>query len=200
MSFDLRLGFLASHGGTNMSAMLEAIDHGVLDAKPMLLISNNPNSKAMQTAAARGLPAYAINEKTHGDSDAVDAAICATLQQHNVNLVILNGYMKKIGARTLSVFDGRILNIHPSLLPKYGGQGMYGQHVHAAVLAANERNTGVTVHVIDEVYDQGRILGQAEVSVLPDDTVETLAARVLGCEKSLYVDVLQRIATGAIRL
>lgn len=197
---DLRLGFLASRGGSNMAAILESVDRGVLRARPKALISNNPAAKALAIASDHGLATYVINDKTHADEHSVDEAICEALLEHEVNLVILNGYMKKIGPKTLATFDGHILNIHPSLLPKFGGQGMYGMRVHEAVLTAGEMTTGVTVHVIDDVYDRGRILRQAEVPVAPHDTPQTLAARVLTRETKLYVEVLQAIAAGDIRL
>lgn len=197
---ELRLGFLASHGGSNMTAILEAIARGQLPAIPKVVISNNANAKALQTAKEANLPYYWINEKTEGGLQEVDAAIVRVLKHHAVNLVILNGYMKKIGPQTLEAFNGRILNIHPSLLPKYGGQGMFGIHVHQAVLAAHEQFTGATVHVIDENYDKGQTLGQTQVPVLPQDTPETLAARVMAAEKELYVHILRQIAQEDIQL
>ena len=197
---ELKLGFLASHGGSNMSAILEAIENGRLAAQPCVVISNNKESKALQTAREKGLPGYHVNAKTEGTERQADIKILQLLQEHDVNLVILNGYMKKIGPETLHAFDGRILNVHPALLPKYGGQGMYGKFVHEAVLAAGEKVTGVTIHVIDEEYDRGAILGQTEVPVLPGDTPETLAARVLAREKEFYVEILQKIASDEIVL
>jgi phosphoribosylglycinamide formyltransferase-1 len=119
---------------------------------------------------------------------------------HDVDTVILAGYMKKLGPLTLQAFRGRILNIHPALLPKFGGQGMYGKRVHEAVLQAGETVTGVTVHVVDEVYDHGRILAQCIVPVEEGDTVDSLAGRVLQQEHRLYAETLQRIAAGQIVL
>ncbi|MGB9911864.1 MAG: formyltransferase family protein, partial [Candidatus Kapaibacteriota bacterium] len=112
----------------------------------------------------------------------------------------LAGYMKKVGPKVLNHFKNRVLNIHPALLPKYGGKGMYGKFVHEAVLKAREPQSGCTVHLVDEVYDHGRILGQRVVTVFPDDTVETLAERVLNEEHKLYPEILQKIATGEITL
>lgn len=197
---ELRLGFLASHGGSNMSAILAAVECGDLKADPKIVISNNPGSKALQTAKEKGLPGFCVNAKIEGDDISADHRIADLLRQHDVNLVILNGYMKKIGPVTLQAFEGRILNIHPSLLPKYGGQGMYGNIVHQAVLDAGESQTGATIHVIDGEYDKGRILGQATVSVHAGDTVDDLRTRVLAEEKRLYVSVLQRLVADEIRL
>jgi phosphoribosylglycinamide formyltransferase 1 len=197
---ELRLGFLASHGGSNMSAILAAIECGDLKADPKIVISNNPGSKALQTAKEKGMPGFCVNAKIDGDDISVDNRIADLLRHHDVNLVILNGYMKKIGPVTLQAFEGRILNIHPSLLPKYGGQGMYGNIVHQAVLDAGESQTGATIHVIDGEYDKGRILGQATVPVHSGDTVDDLRTRVLAEEKRLYVSVLQRLVADEIQL
>ena len=197
---ELKLGFLASHGGSNMSAILGAIERGELRATPKIVISNNPNSKALHTAREKGLPMYCVNGKTEGGDDAADKRIASLLHHHDVNLVILNGYMKKIGPVTLREFEGRILNIHPSLLPKYGGQGMYGKFVHQAVLDSGDTETGATIHVIDDEYDKGNILGQVTVPVLAGDTVDELAARVMVEEKKLYVRVLQELKRDEIRL
>ncbi len=183
-----------------MSAILAAIEIGELKADPQIVISNNFNSKALQTAYEKGLPGYCVNAKREGSDEKVDEKILHLLVNHDVNVVILNGYMKKIGSKMLQQFNGKILNIHPSLLPKYGGQGMYGRFVHQAVLDAGETQTGATIHIIDDEYDRGRILGQTRVPIFPQDTAEELAARVLVEEKKLYVSVLQQIQQGAIKL
>jgi phosphoribosylglycinamide formyltransferase-1 len=195
----LRLGFLASHGGSNMQAILDACAAGRLDAVPCVAISNNSDSMALQRARMAGIPAYHISGTTH-PGEAEDREILRVLRVHGADTVVLAGYMKKLGPETLAAYEGRVLNIHPALLPKYGGQGMYGRRVHEAVLAAGETVTGVTVHVVDALYDHGRILAQCEVAVAPGDTPETLAARVLAYEHRLYPETLQRIAAGEIRL
>jgi phosphoribosylglycinamide formyltransferase-1 len=193
------LGFLASHGGSNMQAILDACAAGRLDAVPCVAISNNSDSMALQRARNAGISAYHISGATH-PGEAEDREILRVLRRHQVDTVILAGYMKKLGPATLGAYGGRILNIHPALLPKFGGQGMYGRKVHEAVLATGETVTGVTVHVVDELYDHGRILAQRAVAVAPDDTPDTLAARVLAHEHQLYAETLQRIAAGEIRL
>jgi len=119
---------------------------------------------------------------------------------HRVDLVILSGYMKKLGPATLDAYRGRILNIHPALLPKYGGQGMYGRHVHERVLASGEKNTGATVHFVNEEYDEGRIVGQRTVPVHEADTADTLAERVKACEGESIVDVIGEIIDGRIAI
>ncbi|MFA5788151.1 MAG: formyltransferase family protein, partial [Actinomycetota bacterium] len=132
--------------------------------------------------------------------DALDAAILEALVEHEVGVVVLAGYMKKIGPRTLARFRGRILNTHPALLPEFGGQGMYGRLVHEAVLAAEECESGATIHLVDDEYDHGPIVAQCRVPVLPDDSPESLAERVQKAERRLWVDTLQAIASGSIRL
>lgn len=199
MTFE-RLGFLASHNGTNMQSIINACRRGRLAARPVVVISNNGSSGALERAENEGIPAYHIGSRTFPDPDDLDRAICETLKRHQVDLVILAGYMKHLGPRTLAEFRGRVINIHPSLLPRYGGQGMYGEKVHAAVLAAGDRETGVTVHLVDEHYDAGPILAQVTVPVREGDTVRSLADRVLAVEHETYVDTLARILSGEITL
>lgn len=196
----LRLGFLASHGGSNMQSIIDSINSGNLDAEAAVIISNNSNSGAMERAEKEGIPHYHISGKTHPGDGGEDTAIVDALKKHDVNLVVLAGYMKKAGPKLLTEFKGRILNIHPALLPKYGGKGMYGMFVHEAVIKAGEKFSGPTVHLVDEKYDHGRILLQREVTVDPGDTPETLAARVLKEEHKIYPEVIRMIASGEIEL
>ena len=196
----LRLGFLASHGGSNVQVILDACREGRLDAEPCVVISNNSDAMVLDRAMAARVPAFHLSSHVHPDPARLDEAILATLEKHRVNLIVLAGYMKKLGPRTLARFRGRVVNIHPALLPKYGGQGMYGNHVHEAVLAAGDKESGATVHIADEEYDRGRILAQKKVPVIADDTPETLAARVLEVEHQLYAETLQRIANGDLKL
>lgn len=196
----LNIGFLASHGGSNMQAIIDACSNGFADAVPAVVISNNSQSGAIERAKNEGIPFYHISSKHFSTEEELDQAIIAAFEKHHVNLVILAGYMKKIGSGILSRYKGRVLNIHPALLPKFGGQGMYGSFVHEAVLAAGEKESGPTVHVVDEIYDNGRILAQSVVPVLPGDTIDTLAARVLEQEHILYPDTIRRIAIGEIKL
>jgi phosphoribosylglycinamide formyltransferase-1 len=195
----LHLGFLASHGGSNMQAIIDACKAGRLRAEPCVVISNNSDSMALQRAKNEGIPGVHISSQTH-PGDLEDREILRVLRLHAVDTVILAGYMKRLGPVTLAAYRGRILNIHPALLPKFGGQGMYGRHVHEAVLEAGEQVTGVTVHVIDENYDSGPILNQCRIPVEAGDTVETLSARVLRQEHRLYVETLQKISEGKIVL
>ena len=200
MSAKLRLGMLASHGGTNMQAIIDACHDGRLEAEPRVVISNNSRSGALKRARQAGISGRHISGVTHPDLEVLDREMLAVLERHGVEVICLAGYMKKVGDAVLSAYAGRILNIHPALLPKYGGKGFYGDAVHAAVLAAGERESGVTVHLVDEVYDHGSVLAQRTVAVLEEDTVRTLGARVLEQEHAIYAETLQKIAIGEIRL
>lgn len=196
----LRLGVLASGEGTTLQAILDACASGELPARVALVISNNGGSGALRRARESGAAALHLSGKTHPEPGALDAAIAEALATHEADVVMLAGYMKKLEPLTLSRYRGAILNTHPALLPKFGGHGMYGMNVHEAVLQAGERESGPSVHLVDEEYDTGRVLAQAKVPVLASDTAATLAARVQERERRLVVDVLAQIARGELRL
>ena len=196
----LRLGVLASHGGSNLQAIMDACEQRRLRAEIGVVISNNSLALALARARAAGLPAYHISGKTHPEPARLDAAIRDCLAQHDVDLVLLAGYMKLLGGATLARYRGRVLNSHPALLPKFGGKGMYGSRVHQAVLEAGERVTGVTIHQVDEQYDHGKTLAQCRVKVCPRDTLADLEERVKRRERLFWVETLSRIAEGEIAL
>ncbi len=183
-----------------MQAILDRCADGSIAATPALLVCNNPKAHAIERAALAGMPAKVLNGKTHPDLADLDAAILQSMREAGVDLLILAGYMKKIGPQVLTAFQGKILNIHPSLLPKFGGHGMYGMRVHEAVLEAGESESGATVHLVTEKFDEGPILQQAQVPVLENDTAESLQARVLEQEHRLYPDTIAKIASGQISL
>ena len=192
------IGFLASHRGSDMQAVIDACRAGRLHATPAVVISNNRDSEALGRAQREGIPHYHLSGTTHPDPEALDVAVLDALVGHGVDWVLLAGYMKKLGPRILRAFRGRVLNIHPALLPKYGGQGMYGDRVHEAVLAAGERETGVTIHLVDEEYDHGPIVAQCTVPVVAEDTVASLSKRVIDREHEFLVEALERLATGTL--
>ena len=194
----LVLGFLCSHSGSNMQAIINNILSGKIDAKVGAVISNNSTSGAMQKAKAQNIPAFHVSEKEYNSR--VDETIIKIFKQHNVNLIILAGYMKKVSQELIKAFNGRVLNIHPALLPKYGGRGMYGIRVHQAVIEAGDKISGATVHLVDANYDQGRILLQRQVDVLHNDTAEVLASRVLEIEHIIYSEVINKISSGEIKI
>ena len=193
----LRLGLLGSGRGSNIRAIIRNCKTGKLKAIPAVVLSNNAASQVLKYAHGLGIPAIHCD---HPQSSAQDREMTAILQQHQVELVVLAGYLRKIGPQLLKVWEGKILNIHPSLLPRYGGKGMFGIRVHQAVLAAGETKTGVTVHLVNHEYDQGRILAQQTVAIKPGDSPESLAARVLKLEHKIYPETLQAITTGVLRL
>jgi phosphoribosylglycinamide formyltransferase 1 len=195
-----KLGVLASHNGTTLQAIIDACQSGTLDATVTVVMSNNSQSGAAQRASRHAIPFLHLSGQTHPAPAALDNAICEALEQHDVDLVVLAGYMKKLGPHTLSRFRGRVLNTHPALLPRFGGQGMYGPRVHEAVLAAGVATTGVTLHLVDSDYDTGPTVAQCTVPVHPDDTVESLATRVQKRERAFLVQSLQGIITGHIPL
>ena len=195
----MNIAFLASHGGSNMQAIIDAVKQRRLKANLVAVISNNSGSMALQRAEAENIPNYHISSLTHEDSNKADAAIVEILNKSETDLVVLAGYMKKIGDQTLKAYQGRILNIHPALLPKFGGRGMFGKRVHEAVLKSGDSVTGVTIHLIDEKYDNGPILAQEEVAVLENDTADSLAERVLVKEHTLYAETIAKIISKEIR-
>ena len=186
----MNIGVLASHGGSTLQAVLDAIDTGLLKARVSIVISNNSGSGALLRAASAGIPTAHISGATHPDDTTRDKAIHDALLTHQVELVLLAGYMKAIGPVTQAAFDTRIINTHPSLLPKYGGAGFYGLKVHAAVIAAGERESGATVHHVSGSYDTGAIIAQQRVVVHAGDTPESLQDRVKAVEQTLLLKVL----------
>lgn len=191
---------MASHEGTTLQAILDACAAHEIAARVVTVISNNGGSGALRRARAAGAEAVHLSSKTHPEPAALDAALIQALTIHDVELVMLAGYMKKLGPALLERYRGRILNTHPALLPKFGGHGMYGMRVHEAVLRAGETESGPSVHLVDAEYDTGRVLAQAQVPVEAGDTPETLAARVQERERCLVVAVLGQIANGEFAL
>ncbi len=194
---DLQLGFFASHRGSNVAAILTAIERGDLDAQPKILICNNPDAPVLSLAQRKNIPAYCLNQK---NTEQLDDVTLALLRDHGVNLVVLAGYLQKVGPQIISAYSNRMINIHPALLPKYGGKGMYSLKVHEAVIKSEDTESGATVHLVTAEYDEGRILAQYKVPRYVRDTAETLAERVLGVEHVLYPQTLREIQRGIILL
>lgn len=196
----MRIGILASHGGSNLQAIVDATRQGAIPAEVVVVIGNNAGAMAATRAHDAGIPFHHLSGKTHPEFDQLDAAIARVLTDAAVDLVVLAGYMKKVGPGVIARFPNRIVNIHPALLPKFGGVGMYGPRVHEAVIEAGEAVTGVTVHLVDGEYDRGPIVAQCEVEIRPGDDAATLAARVLEREHEFYVETLGRIVSGELDL
>ena len=196
----LRIGILASHGGSNMQAIIDACGNNKINGEVSVVISNNSSAGAVKKAENAGIQVYHLSSRNYPGSDELDEAMLLVLKKHKVNIIALAGYMKKLGPMVISKFQDRILNIHPALLPKYGGRGMYGDKVHKAVIESGDKESGATIHLVNYKYDDGRILSQVIVQISDDDNPETLAAKVLVQEHRLYPTTLEKIAKGEIKL
>lgn len=185
----VRIAVLASGGGSNLQALIDRF-HGRADAPAQiaLVVASRPGIGALDRAAQAGIDALTLAE----DADELGRS----LDSHRIDLVVLAGYLRRVPDAVVERFRGRILNVHPALLPAFGGHGMYGLRVHRAVLASGARVSGATVHLVDERYDEGPILAQWPVPVLPGDSAESLAARVLRVEHLLLPAVVEAIARG----
>ena len=196
----MNLGVLASHEGTTLQSVMDACASGRIRARVVAVISNNSASAALGRARQAGIRAVHLSSTTHDSAEALDIAIRDALLEAGADLVFLAGYMKRIGPRVLEAYRGRILNTHPALLPKFGGKGMYGDHVFKAVLEAGETESGVSLHLVDPEYDTGPVIRQCKVDILPNDSFETLKARVRAREKEFVVESLAQIANGQLTL
>lgn len=195
----LNIGVFASGRGSNFRAILESIKSGkIQNAQITIIISNNSGAGALQIARENNIPALHISRMQFTSDDDYANAILDALERYNVNFIALAGYMKKIDPRIIRKYKNRILNIHPALLPKYGGDGMYGIHVHEAVIASRDPVSGATVHMVDEEYDHGSIVLQKKVFVDPADTAESLAKKVLAVEHQIYPEVIRLFAEGKV--
>lgn len=190
----LQLAVMASGGGTNFQAIIDAVEAGTLSAELVLCISNNPEAGALERAVHHQIPTCVLDPGQFPEDARYEATLLEVLQDHGVTFIALAGYMRKIPVGIVRAFQGRMVNIHPALLPAFGGKGMYGRRVHQAVLDYGAQWTGATVHLVEEEYDTGPIVLQKPVAVLPDDNASTLAARVLEVEHVLYPAALQLFA------
>jgi phosphoribosylglycinamide formyltransferase-1 len=196
----MNIGVLASHEGTTLQSLLDGCADGRIAGRVAVVVSNNGDSGALRRARHAGVQAVHLSGKTHADPAALDAAIRDALIAAGVDIVFLAGYMKKLGPLVLKAFEGRILNTHPSLLPRFGGPGMYGDRVFEAVLAAGVTESGISIHLVDADYDTGSVVRQCKVPVLPGDSLDDLKTRVRAREKEFVVETIGQIATGEIRL
>ena len=187
----MHVAVAVSGRGSNLEALLRALGPDA-PARVVLVLSDRDDAPALDRARSAGIPTVALRDHTSASE------WLGELERLSVELLVLAGYLKLVPAGVIARYRGRILNVHPALLPAFGGRGMYGRRVHEAVLASGARESGATVHLVDEVYDRGTILGQARVPILPGDDAERLAARVLAVEHRLLpAAVLAAAAAGA---
>jgi phosphoribosylglycinamide formyltransferase-1 len=196
----INIGVFASGRGSNFQAILNAIQGGLLPARVVLVLSNKGDAGALEIARARSLAAVHLSQKQFPDEGSFAAAMLGVLKKHNVQIVALAGYLKKIPLNVVREYRNRILNIHPALLPSFGGAGMYGHYVHEAVIASGAKLSGATVHLVDEEYDRGPIVLQKAVAVEALDTPETLAEKVLKIEHEIYPLALKAFAENRVTI
>ena len=196
----MNIAVFASHGGSDLQAIIDGCKNHAINAKVVVVISNNSDSMALQRAVNENIPNYHLSSRQYGSEELLAERILQVLDKYSVDMIFLAGYMRMLHTSILEKYNNRVFNIHPALLPQYGGKGMYGINVHNAVIAAKERETGVTIHRVNAEYDSGEIVAQTIVSVNEDDTPETLAARVLEREHEFLVEVISDIAAGKIAL
>ncbi len=183
-----------------MQALLDAIDAGTLPAEVVCCVADRPGTGAFARAERHGVPTALVHPADHAGPAAFGDALLGVLRAHGATFVALAGYLRKIPPAVVAAYRGRMTNVHPALLPAFGGAGMYGRRVHEAVLAYGAHWTGVTVHLVDEAYDTGPVVLQTPVPVAPDDTPATLAARVLAVEHRLYPEALRLFAEGRVHV
>lgn len=196
----LNLCVLASGRGTNLNSIIKSEKSGKIRSKVVLVISNNSDSGAMKIARKNKIQAIHLSERLFETKEAFDAALLKLLNKHKIDLIILAGYMKLLRPAIVRKYRNRILNIHPALLPMFGGPGMYGIKVHSAVIEAGCKVSGATVHIVDEIYDHGAIVIQRAVKVKDSDTPEELQKRILKIEHKLFPEAIKLFETKKFNL
>ena len=191
-----RIAVFLSGGGSNFQALIDAHRAGILSGQVVWVVASSGKAGGLQRAESAGIETFVYRLKDYESEKAAAVDISGKLKEREIEYIALAGYLKLLPVEVVRAFKGKIVNIHPALLPKFGGKGMYGRRVHEAVLAAGEKESGVTIHLVDEIYDNGRMLEQVKVPVLDGDSPETLAARVLKQEHRLYPRVLEKLIKG----
>ena len=196
----MNIAVFASHGGSDLQAIIDGCKNEQINATVTVVISNNGDSMALQRAKNENIPSFHMSAKKYGSEEVLATEILNVLNQYNVDMIFLAGYMRLLHISILEKYNNRIFNIHPALLPKFGGKGMFGMNVHTAVIQAKEKETGVTIHRVNAEYDSGEIVAQTKVAVMENDTPEVLAERVLDREHEFLVKVISNIVDGKIQL
>jgi phosphoribosylglycinamide formyltransferase 1 len=189
-----------SGSGTGLQAFIDAGKSGILKAKIALVVSSRSDAFGLERARMAGIDTFVFKIKKYPTPEEAADDLRQRLRAREIDYIALAGYLKLLPGEVVRAYHNRIVNIHPALLPQYGGKGMYGHHVHEAVLANEDTETGCTVHLVNEKYDEGRILEQIRVPVIPGDTPDTLAHRVQEQEHKLYPRVLEKLIQGEYKL
>ena len=193
-----KIAVFVSGGGSNFMAIHHQIKQGKIPGEIVLVISNNPNCGAIEYANENSISHVIINETRYPNSHTRGELLTDTCLKAEINLICLAGYMKMLPPAFVKQYENKILNIHPGLLPEFGGKGFFGMRVHEAVINSGKRESGVTVHFVDEIYDHGPIILQKKVEVLETDTAESLAARILKLEHELFPEVVKAFCENKI--
>ena len=194
----LRVAVLLSGGGTSLENLCEQIDAGAVPAEIACVIASRAKAGGLERARRRGIPAHAVPRRHHPEVDAFNDALHSVLSDYEIDLVALLGFLSPFQSR--GRWKGRVINVHPALIPAFCGKGYYGHHVHEAVLASGVRISGATVHFTDDDYDTGPIILQEAVEVRQDDTPDSLAARVQAAERRLVPQAVRLFAEGRLRI
>lgn len=187
-----RIGILSSHNGSGFLAIQKAIEEKILDAQVVVVVSNNTDANVLKKACEKNIPNFIINSKKYPDEN-IDLKITNIMKEFKVDYIYLSGYMKKIENNLLNNFKNKIINSHPALLPKFGGKGMYGKFVHEAVLKADEKISGCTIHFIDENYDEGEYIVQNSVVLDEFETVDSLENKIKEIEGNSIIEALKKL-------
>ena len=196
----MRIAIFASGGGSNAEAIIRAANEGRLSAEVGLVVSNNADAGVLQKAKALDVNYITINQRNFDSEESYISSLFSELDENRIDFIALAGYLKLVQPKLINKYKDRITNIHPALLPSFGGKGFYGKKVHEAVLEAGCKVSGVTVHLVSETYDRGPIISQLTVPVLEDDNPESLAARLLKVEHQIYPEALQLFAEGRVKV
>ncbi len=187
-----KIGILSSHNGSGFEYIQKACEDRILDAKVVVVISNNTNAKVLEKADFYNIANFIVNSKTH-ENENLDLVITSLLKDFNCDYIFLSGYMKKIEKNLISEFKNKIINTHPALLPKFGGKGMYGKYVHEAVIKAKEKISGVTIHFVNENYDEGEYILQKTLELSDNETVESLENKIKNLEKEAILEAFKKL-------
>lgn len=191
----MNICIFASGSGTNFKAIIDARKSGIISSSISLLITNNSDCGAVSIAEENSIPVFHISRKVYPDcsDEEYSNLFLNKFEEYNIDFIVLAGYMKMLDVRIIRKYPNRIINIHPALLPNFGGKGMYGMNVHRAVIASGVKESGVTIHYVNEKYDEGKIIIQKKVEVTKDDDAESLQKKVLKLEHRYYAEVIRGI-------